>query len=624
MCGITGIFSFKGQSSKELLVEMTDKLSHRGPNAYGYFESNGGQCALGHRRLSIIDLSDAANQPLQSACKRYLIVFNGEVYNFNEIREDILKYTNVDFSTNSDTEVLIEAFALWGKAFVYKLNGMFAIAIFDTQEEILWLFRDRLGIKPLYYYIDDNFFAFSSELKSLLPLRKKLGPFHINKEAVNQFLRFGYIPEPNSIYKEVKKFEAAHLGAVTKDGFSKECYWNIDKKVNKHVYREEVQAKAKLKSLLESSVKYRLISDVPFGTFLSGGIDSSTVTAIAQSVSDKPINTFSIGFKEAEYNEAEHAAKIAKHLKTNHHEFMVSHRDAMEHFDDIIKAYDEPFADASAIPTMLVSKLAKKHVTMTLSGDGGDEQFLGYGFYTWAKRLDNGLVNSSKGLLKFALSKSGKNRNKRAALMFDYNKNTHLPSHIFSVDQYYYSDAELDAVIKPDFKKELVFPKFELDRDLSVVEKQALFDLKYYLKDNLLVKVDRASMQYSLETRVPLLDHRIVEFSLNLDEKLKLKNKESKYLLKQVLYDYLPKEYFDRPKWGFGVPIKQWLQNELKYLIDDYLSKQVLEKYQIFNVESVLELKKRYFEGEDYLFNKLWLIIILNQWLEKNEEFSVY
>lgn len=624
MCGITGVFSFKGGSHTELVHQMTDEISHRGPNAYGYFESEGKNCALGHRRLSIIDLSDAANQPLQSACRRYLIVFNGEVYNFKEIREDILKYTNIDFTTTSDTEVLIEAFALWGKAFVYKLNGMFAIAIFDTQKEILWLFRDRLGIKPLYYYLDDNFFAFSSELKSLMLLRKTIGPFHINKEAINQFLRLGYIPEPNSIYKEIKKFKAAHLGAVTKDGFSSECYWNIDKKVNQVVYRQEDQAKAKLKSLLESSVQYRLISDVPSGTFLSGGIDSSTITAIAQSVSDQPINTFSIGFKEAAFNEADHAAKIAKHLNTNHHEFMVSYKDAAEHFDDIIKAYDEPFADSSSIPTMLVSKLAKKHVTMTLSGDGGDEQFLGYGFYTWAKRLDNKFVGSSKNLLKFALSKSGKNRNKRASLMFNYNNRTHLPSHIFSVDQYYYSDIELDEVIKPDFKKELSFPPIELDRKLSVVEQQALFDLKYYLKDNLLVKVDRASMQYSLETRVPLLDHRIVEFSLNLDEKLKIKNKESKYLLKQVLYDYLPKEYFDRPKWGFGVPIKMWLQNELKYLVDSYLNKEILERYQIFNVEKVFEIKKRYFAGEDYLFNKLWLIIILNQWLVTNEELSVY
>ena len=624
MCGITGIFSFKDPASKSLLEGMTNAIKHRGPNAYGYFESQDGKCLLGHRRLSIIDLSEAANQPMQSAGKRYLIVFNGEVYNFQEIRKEIQEYSEVDFSTSSDTEVLVEAFALWGKAFVYKLNGMFTMAIYDTKDEILWLFRDRLGIKPLYYYMDDDMFAFSSELKSLALLKKEKGPFHLNKEALNQYLRLGYIPEPNSIYKEIKKFEAAHLGAVTSYGFSKECYWNIDKKVNKSVYSDEKQAKKKLKELIESSVNYRMISDVPFGTFLSGGIDSSTVTAVAQSISEKPVNTFSIGFKEAEFNEAKHAAKIAKHLKTNHHEFMVSYNEAIEHFDQIVQTYDEPFADSSSIPTLLVSRLAKKHVTMTLSGDGGDEQFMGYGFYTWAKRLNNPLLDFAKGPISFALSKSGKNRNKRAALMFDYDKNTHIPSHIFSVDQYYFSDAELIGILRSDYLKAFGFELSELERELSVSENQALFDVKHYLKDNLLVKVDRAAMRYSLETRVPLLDHRIMEFTLNLDEKLKEKNKVSKYLLKQVLYDYLPKEYFDRPKWGFGVPIKMWLQKELKYLVDNYLDEKMLEKYGMFDVKKVKEIQHRYFAGEDYLFNKLWLIIILNQWLETNAENTVY
>ena len=624
MCGITGIYSFKKPASKALLEEMTDAISHRGPNAYGYFESHDGHCILGHRRLSIIDLSEAANQPMQSHDKRYLIVFNGEVYNFAEIREEIKSYSKVDFSTSSDTEVLVEAFALWGKAFVYKLNGMFAMAIYDTQDEVLWLFRDRLGIKPLYYYMDDELFAFSSELKSLRKLSKHKGSFHLNKQALNYYLRLGYIPEPHSIYSEIKKFESAHMGAVTSYGFSKECYWNIDKKVNKQVHTDEAKAKKQLRSLLESSVNYRLISDVPFGTFLSGGVDSSAVTAIAQSLRDTPINTFSIGFKEADYNEAEYAAKIAKHLGTHHHEFMVSHTDAMQHVDEIIQTYDEPFADSSAIPTMLVSRLARKHVTMTLSGDGGDEQFMGYGAYQWAKRLDNPLLRGLKGPLGLALSKTKSNRNKRAALMFDYHKHTHMPSHIFSVEQYFFSESELDDVLNDEYKHNLLFEQHKLDRQLSVSEQQALFDIKHYLKDDLLVKVDRASMRYSLETRVPLLDHRIVEFTLNLDEKLKIRNKETKYLLKQVLFDYVPQKFFDRPKWGFSMPIRLWLQNELSYLVDDYLSEAVIEKYGIFQKEQVLALKQRYFAGEDYLFNKIWLIIILNQWLEAQAENNIY
>lgn len=623
MCGITGIFSTKQTASLELTKQMTTLLKHRGPNAEGFYQSEDGNCVLGHRRLSIIDLSDAANQPMTSACGRYTLVFNGEIYNYLEIKEEILKYTNVQFKTNSDTEVILEAFALWGKAFVYKLNGMFTIAIYDKQVQVLWLFRDRLGIKPLFYFWNEEFFAFSSELKSLLVLREKIGAFNLNKTAINQFLRLGYIPEPNTIYTEVTKLASAHFAAISKDGYSKESYWNIDKKIGKIALEDEAIAKQKLKSLIESSVKYRMVSDVPFGTFLSGGIDSSTVTAVAQNVSDTPINTFSIGFKEAQFNEAEHAAKIAKHLKTNHHEFMVSYNDAIEHFDTIVEAYDEPFADSSAIPTMLVSKLAKQHVTMTLSGDGGDEQFLGYGAYTWAKRLKNPILKNTKGAAKFILSKSKKNRNKRVAEMFNFNKETHIPSHIFSVEQYFFSEIELDDILNDTYKEKLIFPNANHERVLNEVEAQALFDVKYYLKDDLLVKVDRASMQYSLETRVPLLDHRIVEFSLNLSDKLKIKNKESKYLLKEVLYDYVPKEYFDRPKWGFSIPIKLWLQNELKFLVDKYLSEAVLNKYRILNTQKVKEIEQRYFAGEDYLFNKLWAIIMLNQWLEKNENLTI-
>ena len=619
MCGITGIFSTKQNASLDLVKQMNTSITHRGPNAEGYFQSKDGNCVLGHKRLSIIDLSDAANQPMTSSCGRYTLVFNGEIYNYQEIKADILKYTDVKFKTNSDTEVIIEAFALWGKAFIYKLNGMFSMAIYDNKDQILWLFRDRIGIKPLFYFWNGELFAFSSELKSLLILREKLGAFNLNKTAVNQYLRLGYIAEPNTIYQEVNKFKSAHIAAVTNYGFSKECYWNIDKKVSKYMISDEAKAKEKLKGLIESSVKYRMVSDVPFGTFLSGGIDSSTVTAVAQSISETPINTFSIGFKEADYNEAEHAAKIASRLKTNHHEFMVSYTEAIENFDKIINAYDEPFADSSAIPTMLVSKLAKQHVTMTLSGDGGDEQFLGYGAYNWAKRLNNPIVKKSKGAAKFLLSKSKKNRNKRVAEMFNFNKETHLSSHIFSVEQYFFSDNELKNILNENYQEVLEFKKNELERSFSKVEEQAYFDLNYYLKDDLLTKVDRASMQYSLETRVPLLDHRIVEFSLNLSESLKIKNKESKYLLKQVLYDYVPKEYFDRPKWGFSIPIKHWLQNELKFLVDKYLSAAVLDKYKILNTEKVKELEKRYFAGEDYLFNKIWAIIILNQWLEKNE-----
>ncbi|MCB0538254.1 MAG: asparagine synthase (glutamine-hydrolyzing) [Chitinophagales bacterium] len=619
MCGITGIFSFSSETPKDWVVEMTNKLSHRGPDAEGFAVSQNRQCVLGHRRLSIIDLSSGANQPMQSSCGNYAMVFNGEIYNYKEIKADIEANVKINWKTNSDTEVLLEAFALWGKQFVYKLNGMFAIAIFDTAKNILWLFRDRMGIKPIYYYLDDSKFVFASELKAINGIKNKLENFTINKEAVTQYLRLGYIPTPNTIFNEVKKMPSASYIAVTTSGINIEKYWDIKKKITPNTIQNEKEAKEKLHNLIKSSVSYRLISDVPFGTFLSGGIDSSIITAIAQSISDKPINTFTLAIKDENFNESEYARKIADYLKTNHHELEVTHKDVIEGFDSIIDVYDEPFADSSTVPTMIVSKLARKHVKMTLSGDGGDEQFMGYGSYVWANRLKNPVLKNLRKPIAWALSKSN-NKRKRVAEHFRYKDEERLISNIYSVEQYYFSERELEIILnKEEYSKELhIDQNSKLIRIFSESEKQAFFDLQYYLQDDLLVKVDRASMKYSLESRVPLLDHRIVEYTLNLDEKLKYKDKESKYLLKQLLYEYLPKEFFDRPKKGFGLPLKRWLKEDLSYLMDKYLSIEILNKYNIFDIQEVKIIEQRYKAGEDYLYNKLWQIIILNQWLEKN------
>ncbi|MEZ4917035.1 MAG: asparagine synthase C-terminal domain-containing protein [Chitinophagales bacterium] len=341
--------------------------------------------------------------------------------------------------------------------------------------------------------------------------------------------------------------------------------------------------------------------------------------AIAQSISDKPINTFTLAIKDENFNESEYARKIADYLKTNHHELEVTHKDVIEGFDSIIDVYDEPFADSSTVPTMIVSKLARKHVKMTLSGDGGDEQFMGYGSYVWANRLKNPVLKNLRKPIAWALSKSN-NKRKRVAEHFRYKDEERLISNIYSVEQYYFSERELEIILnKEEYSKELhIDQNSKLIRIFSESEKQAFFDLQYYLQDDLLVKVDRASMKYSLESRVPLLDHRIVEYTLNLDEKLKYKDKESKYLLKQLLYEYLPKEFFDRPKKGFGLPLKRWLKEDLSYLMDKYLSIEILNKYNIFDIQEVKIIEQRYKAGEDYLYNKLWQIIILNQWLEKN------
>ncbi len=613
MCGIAGIFSLNSKLNPSWIKQMTKSMAHRGPDADGNFVSENEKLALGHRRLSIVDLSAAAHQPMFSHCGRYVMVFNGEIYNYKELAAK----HKIKANTSSDSEVVLELFVLLGKDFVNELNGMFALSIYDKKEEKLWLFRDRVGIKPLYFYWKNETLIFASELKAIKQLKEEFA-LSINKKAIYNYLRLGYIPEPMSIFNEVRKFPAGSLMSINADGYKIESYWKLKDKIKKEQFTDEKSAKKELDDLLKSSVNYRMMADVPFGTFLSGGIDSSTVTALAQNISETPINTFSIGFKESSYNEAKFAKEIATYLGTNHHEFMVSYNEAIDHFDSILKAYDEPFADSSAIPTMLVSKLARQHVTMTLSGDGGDEQFLGYGMYNWAKRLDNPLVKLFGKPLRYAFSKSNQ-RHKRASDMFGYTEDATLPSHIFSVEQYFFTDNDLKNILNPDSIFALDINETEgKDLGLNAQENQAFFDINHYLKDDLLVKVDRASMQYSLETRVPLLDHRVLEYSVNLSSDLKIKNGESKYLLKQVLYDYVPKKYFDRPKWGFSIPIRFWLQNELKYLPDKYLSENVLAKYGIFNIAQVKDIERRYFAGEDYLFNKIWAIILLNQWLENN------
>lgn len=622
MCGIAGVFSFQATISRARVEEMTSAIAHRGPDAQGVYSSPQRKAHLGHRRLSIIDLSTEADQPMVSACGEYAIVFNGEVYNYQELRTELIQEHNVVFNTQSDTEVLLNVFKYWGKKGVKRLNGMFAFAVYDYKHQTLWLFRDRIGIKPLYYYWDGSIFAFGSELKSLLPLQQDVGTFSRSREALVNYFRLGYIPAPLSIYTEVKKLPAGSCARVNESGMELQPYWELNKQIGQNVLSDEREAKDELQALVQSSVDYQLRSDVPFGAFLSGGIDSSLVAAVAQDRSKQNLNTFSIGFKEAKYNESEYAASVAKHIGSNHQAFEVSYKEAMDIVPELIQMYDEPFADSSAIPTYLVSKLAKTEVKMALSGDGGDEQFMGYGMYNWAKRLNNPLIKPFGGLVHLALKNSTNTRYQRAAELFRMSGVTHLPAHIFSVEQYFFSHAELNQLLllPEDNDVSLSLPKTA--RSLSSKEQQALFDLNYYLPDDLLVKVDRASMQNGLEVRVPLLDHRIVEFSLNLDERLKVKGDVTKYLLKEVLYDYVPKELFNRPKWGFSIPLENWLQNKLRYLIEDHLSPKVIEESVIFNVAHVEELKSRFFKGETYLYNKLWLLIVF-QMSRKSESQKV-
>lgn len=617
MCGIAGYYSFDNSISKTELKQMTDAIKHRGPNADGFYIDN--QVGLGHRRLSIIDLREVANQPMTSFNNRYVIIFNGEVYNYKELSNQVrVNNDNFYYKTNSDTEVILEAFAKWGVDFVNRLNGMFAIAIYDKIDKHLFVYRDRIGIKPIYYYWDGSNFLFASELKALTSLPQIKSKLTLSQEAINHYLHLGYIPAPHTIYNEIKKFPAGHKLHINKDIFNLEPYWQLEEKVDFDTFNNYSEAKKKLKYLVETSVKYRMISDVPFGTFLSGGIDSSLVSAVAQSNSNIPINTFSLGFKDTTKNESEYAASVAKHIGSKHTEMMVSTKEAQELVSSIPSTYDEPYADASAIPTMLVSRLAKQQVTMTLSGDGGDELFLGYGMYKWAKRFDSNIFKYYQKPAKFLFSKM-KPKYKRISLLLDSEDKSELKSHIFSQEQYFFSKKEVKSLLANTSNENYHLEEsFNLRRELNAMEDQAFFDLKYYLPDDLLVKVDRASMKYSLETRVPLLDYRIIEFALNLPEKFKFQKNTSKYILKDILYDYVPKSFFDRPKWGFGIPLNNWLRSDLSYLIKEYLNGTIIRKYNVVKYEEVDSLLSRWEKGDDFLFNRIWLLIILHMWLNEN------
>lgn len=620
MCGITGYIS-ANSFERSVIDVMTDKLAHRGPDAKGTYANASCTVALGHTRLSIIDLSTGANQPFHADDGRHTIIFNGEIYNFRKIRSELIETYDVTFQTNSDTEVALKAFITWGSKMVDKLMGMFAIVILDKENDRLFLFRDRMGKKPLYYFQSEKLFAFASEMKALLAHPLVQREKKIDESIISIFLHLGYIPEPHTIYSNIYKFPAGYCAEI--DGNLKLAmrpYWHIQSKIDLRGERNERQVQDYLKKLLEDAVQQRLISDVPLGTFLSGGTDSSIVTAIATKYSAQPIKTFSIGFYESKFDESQYSQAVAKHLKTDHIAYKLTEKEAVNLLETYVNHFDEPFADTSAIPTMLVSKLARQHVKVVLTGDGGDELFLGYGAYTWANRLRYFPNVVFGNMLQKALQNLA-NPLRRVSHLFEPVTIGGIRSHIFSQEQYFFSQKE---VMKDLLKQTRTFKTFEYDESflppglLTEGEKQALFDLQYYLKDDLLVKVDRASMFHALECRCPLLDYRIVTYLLSLKSSMKKKNGVSKWMLKELLKEYIPDKLIYRPKWGFGIPLSSWLKGDLQYLITDYLSKQAIEEIGVFNTEYVQELKKRFFGGEDYLYNRLWTIIILQKWLKEN------
>lgn len=625
-------------------------LRHRGPDDEGYFlidtdglpeknfEQSVGNVGFAQQRLSIIDLSPLGHQPMSNEEKTIWVNYNGEVYNFQEIRKELIG-KGYRFKSQSDTEVIVYAFQEWGINCVERFIGMFAIAFWENREKKLYLVRDRLGIKPLYYYCKDGNFAFASELKALLqyPYVER----ELDFEGLYHYLMFQYIPAPGTIFCNTYKLPPGHYLVVSKDdGVEEYPYWDavdrfqlFNNAGSKIIEGEPLD---ELEELLISSVRYRLISDVPLGMLLSGGIDSSLVTAIMQSVSSQPIKTFSIGFTEKKFDEAPFAREIAKYLGTDHYELYVTSREAQEIIPYLPLIYDEPFADSSAIPTYLVSKLARDHVKVVLSGDGGDELFGGYPRYEWMQifarydvvpywlrkgvsqileLLPEGGLKAIYSLLKPFLPPA-----------FRINDVEQKKDSLINIIQYKELSELYPMLVALWQQPELVkllgrhygiswLTMHQIYRELKqedIITRLMLADLRTYLVDDILTKVDRASMAVSLEDRVPILDHRVVEFSLRLPSRLKFK----KYLLKRLLGKYIPSALFDRAKQGFAVPLSDWFRGDLRYLLVEYLNEGRIRREGFFNVEVLRQTVEEHLSGKRDHWHKLWALIAFEIWFE--------
>ncbi|HEY1936887.1 MAG TPA: asparagine synthase (glutamine-hydrolyzing) [Candidatus Angelobacter sp.] len=640
MCGIAGFWLKKSiaEHPQELLTRMGRTLAHRGPDDSGVYYDDNALLGLSFRRLSIIDLSAEGHQPMTSASGRYVMVFNGEVYNFEEIRTEL---GSQEWRGHSDSEVMLAAIERWGlQAAVQRFVGMFAFALWDSLEQRLHLVRDRIGIKPLCYgHIDGNF-VFASELKAL-----KIFPGFqsaIDRNTLAAYMRSSYVPAPFSIYKGLFQLAAGNILTLTTNDASPVVtpFWSAA-----DIARQGVEARAsgnddevieQLHEKLKDAVRLRMIADVPLGAFLSGGIDSSLIVALMQAQSSRPVKTFTIGFHEKIYNEAAHASKIARHLGTKHTELYVTPVDALNVVPQLPSMYDEPFADSSQIPTHLVSKLARQHVTIALSGDGGDELFCGYSRYTFLnslwnaiKRIPGPIARSASRLIR-AVPPHLFNKALRLLALPSRLKNSpgdklhRLAGHLKTQDPvsiYLFAISMwLDpaAIVVGSRERELLVQSIRAFSTMpTVLEMAMLTDLVSYLPDDILVKVDRASMAVGLEARVPLLDHRVVEFAWRMPLNLKIRNGQTKWALRQVLYRYVPAELVERPKMGFAMPIDLWLRGPLREWAEDLLARDTLSRQGFFAVEPIRKKWEEHASGSHNWQHLLWPVLMFQAWFNE-------
>jgi asparagine synthase (glutamine-hydrolysing) len=625
---------------------MTKTLIHRGPDHGDEWIDSEAGIALGHRRLSILDLSPQGHQPMISNSGRYVIVFNGEIYNHRKLRTELEKeHAAPAWKGHSDTEVMLAAFDKWGvEDSLPRLNGMFAFGLWDRQEHILHLSRDRFGEKPLYYGWMGDAFLFGSELKALKAHPAWRG--EVDRGALALFMRHNYIPAPYSIYHGIFKLLPSHLLSLSWRGRRRELpqprpYWSAREVVEEGVRHpfagNDVEAIESLNGLLRDAVAMRMEADVPLGAFLSGGIDSSTVVALMQAQSVRPIRTFSIGFHEAGYNEAEHAKLVARHLGTEHTEFYVTPEEAMAVIPRLPSLYDEPFADSSQIPTFLVSKMTRCYVTVALSGDAGDELFGGYNRYSWGREIWNKIgwmpkparaamasgitVISPQGWDKL-LGMIGPVLPRRLRTTIPGDKLHKLAGILacLSPEEMYrglVSHWLPEAVVLGASEPPTALTDHAQWADVSdFTQSMMFFDLVSYLPDDILVKVDRASMGVSLEARVPLLDHRVVEFAWRLPLTMKIRDGQDKWILRQVLYKYVPKDLIERPKMGFGVPIDAWLRGPLQDWSENLLDETRLKREGFFEAEPIRVKWREHLSGRRNWAYHLWDVLMYQAWWE--------
>jgi len=639
MCGITGYLSKNNNLSHDHLSHaienMTQSLAHRGPDNRGVWVDANDQICLGHSRLAIIDLSATGHQPMVSSSGKLVITYNGEIYNTKELRDELTQLGH-QFKGHSDTEVILQACQAWGvEDTASKLIGMFVFAVWNTEKKELSLVRDRLGIKPIYWSCPGKSFLFGSELKALRLIHEC--PTEIDRDALSLYMRHNYIPTPYTIYKDVQKLEPGSILTFSSTGEIKiQQYWSLEQVVSNTAKDRRQNADPtdscnELEQLLSDAVSRRMVSDVPLGAFLSGGIDSSLVTALMQSNSNTPVKTFSIGFHEQGYDEALYAKKVAAHLGTNHTELYVTPEDALNVVPSLAHMYDEPFSDSSQIPTFLISKLTREHVTVALSGDGGDEVFAGYNRYFLTQKIQR-LLKVMPGFSKELFSKllMSVPPAKWTSLFSVLPASMQLPQ---TGDKFHklarlltLEEEELyhELISHWDDTESLVLGSKEprkkyIDSNLALTntEKMQYIDTLTYLPDDILAKVDRASMSVSLEVRVPLLDHRVLEFAWGMNENMKIRNKSGKWALKEILKKYIPQELTDRPKMGFGVPIDSWLRGPLRTWAEDLLNYNSIREQGYLNADMVKHKWEEHISGKRNWQYHLWDVLMFQSWLNE-------